>query len=103
MSGTFHELYQEVGCLDPDCYQVYTTDSYPSWQEEDGSYILFLFGWDDRLLVYSRRGFSTTESPGSTCCLTSTGNRYDSPLMPSCGSSPPTPGCEGCNAEPGVN
>lgn len=101
MTGTFTEQY--VGaCPDPQCYQVYTTDCFPGWQQNDGTYTLFLYGWDDRQLVYNWGPFSTTTSPGSTCCQTSTGNRYDSPIIMHCSGLPMIPGCNSCYDQPGV-
>lgn len=101
MAGTFTEQYTET-CPLPECYQVYTTDCFPAWQINGGSYTLFLYDWEDRQLVYNWGPFSTTSSPGSTCCQTSTGNRYDSPLIPGCLGMPMLPTCFGCNDQPGV-
>jgi len=100
MSGTCNEGY--VPCPNPNCYQVYTSDGFPGWQADNGTFTLFLYGWDDRQLFYSKAGFPTMESPGSTCCQASTGNRYDSPLIDGCDGMV-TPECIcGCTAPGGV-
>ena len=101
MSRTFDEIHDAV-CSEPTCYKAYTDDSYPGWQEDNGTYTLFLFGWDDRQLIYNWGPFPTNESPSSTCCEASTGNRYDSPVIQGCGGVPMYPGCFGCNEQPGV-
>lgn len=96
MSGTYLLVTPEPGMK-----QITTTDSYPGWQHKGDYWTLFLFGWDDSQFVCLCREFTTNVSPVSTCCQTSTGNSYESPLV-SCGGIPGSAEVCLCSRPPGV-